>query len=331
MSKRARDDDAPSNDDVDQLRETERKLQQQLTAQRRKESSLVLRLAQQGQRDDAVQEQLLELRRALHPAQTQAESLLLDPAVNAEIRRLREQVKEAEAREKEAQAELEASQFSAGSLAGKKLMQKCKDLQTENEQLGKELSDGRLQKLRAEVAMHKEVAHELGRNLSEAREWAESLLEELETVSPEAFARVEAATEAAFADGWFRSGDLAVVHPSGYAEIKDRAKDIIISGGENISTVEVESSLYRHAAVLEASVVARPDEKWGEVPCAFVVLKEGERWGDGVDEAAIIAHCRAQMAHFKAPKHVVHLPEGLPKTSTGKVQKFELRERARAM
>ncbi|MGB1959477.1 MAG: AMP-binding enzyme, partial [Luminiphilus sp.] len=96
----------------------------------------------------------------------------------------------------------------------------------------------------------------------------------------------EAATEAAFADGWFRSGDLAVVHPSGYAEIKDRAKDIIISGGENISTVEVESSLYRHAAVLEASVVARPDEKWGEVPCAFVVLKEGERWGDGVDEAA---------------------------------------------
>ena len=132
----------------------------------------------------------------------------------------------------------------------------------------------------------------------------------------------EAATEAAFADGWFRSGDLAVVHLSGYAEIKDRAKDIIISGGENISTVEVESSLYRHAAVLEASVVARPDEKWGEVPCAFVVLKEGERWGDGVDEAAIIAHCRAQMAHFKAPKHVVHQPEGLPKTSTGKVQRL---------
>lgn len=187
MSKRARDDDAPSNDDVDQLRETERKLQQQLTAQRRKESSLVLRLAQQGQRDDAVQEQLLELRRALHPAQTQAESLLLDPAVNAEIRRLREQVKEAQAREKEAQAELEASQFSAGSLAGKKLMQKCKDLQTENEQLGKELSDGRLQKLRAEVAMHKEVAHELGRNLSEAREWAESLLEELETAQATIF------------------------------------------------------------------------------------------------------------------------------------------------
>lgn len=187
MSKRARDDDAPSNDDVDQLRETERKLQQQLTAQRRKESSLVLRLAQQGQRDDAVQEQLLELRRALHPAQTQAESLLLDPAVNAEIRRLREQVKEAQAREKEAQAELEASHFSAGSLAGKKLMQKCKDLQTENEQLGKELSDGRLQKLRAEVAMHKEVAHELGRNLSEAREWAESLLEELETAQATIF------------------------------------------------------------------------------------------------------------------------------------------------
>ena len=107
--------------------------------------------------------------------------------MNAEISRLREQVKEAQAREKEAQAELEASQFSAGSLAGKKLMQKCKDLQTENEQLGKELSDGRLQKLRAEVAMHKEVAHELGRNLSEAREWAESLLEELETAQATIF------------------------------------------------------------------------------------------------------------------------------------------------
>ena len=100
---------------------------------------------------------------------------------------IRDRVKEAQAREKEAQQELEASQFQSGSLAGKKLMQKCKDLQAENEQLGKELSDGRLQKLRAEVAMHKEVAHELGRNLSEAREWAESLLEELETAQATIF------------------------------------------------------------------------------------------------------------------------------------------------
>ena len=131
----------------------------------------------------------------------------------------------------------------------------------------------------------------------------------------------EAATEAAFADGWFRSGDLAVVHPSGYAEIKDRAKDIIISGGENISTVEVESSLYRHAAVLEASVVARPDEKWGEVPCAFVVLKEGEvgrrrRRGD---------HRAPPRADGALQRRSTWCTCRLPKTSTGKVQKLELR------
>ena len=141
----------------------------------------------------------------------------------------------------------------------------------------------------------------------------------------------EAATEAAFAGGWFHSGDLAVVHDNGYVEIRDRAKDIIISGGENISTVEVEGVLYRSPAILEASVVARPDDKWGEVPCAFVVLKDGQTWGEGdADEATIIGFCRERLAHFKAPKHVVHVTE-LPKTSTGKVQKFELREVARDM
>jgi len=131
------------------------------------------------------------------------------------------------------------------------------------------------------------------------------------------------ATEEAFAGGWFHSGDLAVQHPDGYIEIKDRSKDIIISGGENISTIEVEDVLYRHPAVLEAAVVARPDERWGETPCAFVTLKQ-----DASAEAAeIIAYCRAHMAHYKAPRHVVFGP--LPKTSTGKIQKFVLRERAK--
>ena len=141
----------------------------------------------------------------------------------------------------------------------------------------------------------------------------------------------EVATEAAFEGGWFHSGDLAVVHANGYIEIRDRAKDIIISGGENISTVEVEGALYRHPAILEASVVARPHEKWGEVPQAFVVLKEGREWGVAdATEAAIIAFCREHLAHFKAPKHVLPMEE-LPKTSTGKVQKFELRAMARHM
>jgi fatty-acyl-CoA synthase len=142
----------------------------------------------------------------------------------------------------------------------------------------------------------------------------------------------EGATDAAFEGGWFHSGDLAVVHPNNYVQIKDRAKDIIISGGENIATVEVEGVLFRHPQVLEAAVVARPDLKWGEVPCAFVVLKEGEEWRDDGGEPtanALIAHCRNHMAHFKAPKHVVHMPGGLPKTSTGKVQKFALRDLAK--
>ena len=133
------------------------------------------------------------------------------------------------------------------------------------------------------------------------------------------------ATDEAFAGGWFHSGDLAVMHPDGYVEIKDRAKDIIISGGENISSLEVEEILYKHPAVMEAAVVARPDAKWGETPQAFVTLKPGTT----ATQAEIVAWCRQHMAHFKAPRHVTFGP--LPKTSTGKIQKFELRERARAI
>jgi fatty-acyl-CoA synthase len=131
------------------------------------------------------------------------------------------------------------------------------------------------------------------------------------------------ATAEAFAGGWFHTGDLAVAHPDGYIEIKDRSKDIIISGAENISTIEVEDVLYRHPAVLEAAIVARPDPNWGETPCAFVTLKDGA----AADAAAIIAFCREHLAHFKAPRHVIF--GALPKTSTGKIQKFVLRERAK--
>ena len=131
-----------------------------------------------------------------------------------------------------------------------------------------------------------------------------------------------AATEAAFAGGWFHTGDLGVRHPDGYIDLKDRSKDIIISGGENISTIEVEQVLYRHPAVLEAAVVARPDEKWGETPCAFVTLKEGA----AAAEAEIVAFCREHMARYKVPRAVIF--GELPKTSTGKVQKYLLRERA---
>jgi fatty-acyl-CoA synthase len=131
------------------------------------------------------------------------------------------------------------------------------------------------------------------------------------------------ASAEAFAGGWFHTGDLAVMHPDGYVEIKDRAKDIIISGGENISSLEVEEVLYRHPDVIEAAVVARPDDKWGETPQAFVTLKPG---ATGVTEADIIAWCRTHLAHFKCPRFVTFGP--LPKTSTGKVQKFELRQQA---
>ena len=134
------------------------------------------------------------------------------------------------------------------------------------------------------------------------------------------------ATAEAFAGGWFHSGDLGVLHPDGYIQLKDRSKDIIISGGENISSIEIEDTLYRHPDVLEAAVVARPDDKWGETPCAFVTLKDS---AVGVTDQDIINFCREQMAHFKIPKTVVFLE--LPKTSTGKVQKFKLREKTEAM
>ena len=134
------------------------------------------------------------------------------------------------------------------------------------------------------------------------------------------------ATDEALADGWFRTGDLAVMHADGYMEIKDRAKDIIISGGENVSSLEVEEVLYRHPAVLEAAVVSRPDQKWGERPCAFVTLKPD---ADSLNEEDIINFCRERMAHFKAPSTVVFCE--LPKTATGKIQKTLLRERARAL
>jgi fatty-acyl-CoA synthase len=132
------------------------------------------------------------------------------------------------------------------------------------------------------------------------------------------------ATREAFAGGWFHSGDLAVLQPDGYAKIKDRSKDIIISGGENISSLEVEDALYRHPAVLAAAVVAQPDPKWGESPCAFVELKEGA----SPSEAELIAHCREHLAHFKCPRRVVF--GVVPKTSTGKIQKFLLRERVKS-
>jgi len=132
------------------------------------------------------------------------------------------------------------------------------------------------------------------------------------------------ATEEAFEGGWFHTGDLAVMYPDGYARIRDRSKDIIISGGENISTIEVEDVLYRHPQVLEAAVVARPDERWGETPCAFVTLKSGET---AVTENDIIDFCRERLAGFKCPRKVVFGP--LPKTSTGKIQTNVLREQAK--
>lgn len=133
-----------------------------------------------------------------------------------------------------------------------------------------------------------------------------------------------AATDEAFAGGWFHTGDLGVQHPDGYVEIKDRAKDIIISGGENVSTLEIEEVLFRHPAILEAAVVAKPDETWGETPCAFVTLHANA----SVTEQEIMEYCKGAMAKFKVPKTVIFGP--LPKTSTGKIQKFELRTRASA-
>jgi fatty-acyl-CoA synthase len=134
------------------------------------------------------------------------------------------------------------------------------------------------------------------------------------------FKRPEATAEA-FRGGWFHSGDVGVMHPDGYIELRDRAKDIIISGGENISTIEVEQTLYKHPAVLEAAVIAVPHDKWGEVPKAFVTLKADA----AATEQEIIDFCRERLAHFKCPKAVEFGP--LPKTSTGKIQKFKLREK----
>jgi fatty-acyl-CoA synthase len=133
----------------------------------------------------------------------------------------------------------------------------------------------------------------------------------------------KAATEKAFAGGWFHSGDLGVIHPDGYIQLKDRSKDIIISGGENISSIEVEDALYKHPAVHAAAVVAKPDDKWGETPCAFVELKPGE----SASKDDLIAWCRKNLASYKCPRYVVFAE--LPKTSTGKVQKFKLREMAK--
>ncbi|HEY7085577.1 MAG TPA: acyl-CoA synthetase, partial [Hyphomicrobiaceae bacterium] len=137
--------------------------------------------------------------------------------------------------------------------------------------------------------------------------------------NPEASATV-------FKGGWFRSGDLGVLHPDGYVEVKDRSKDIIISGGENISSLEVEEVLYRHPQVMEAAVVARADATWGEHPCAFVTLKVGS---EPVSAEDIIAFCRANLAHYKVPRTVVF--GALPKTSTGKIQKFVLREHTKRL
>ena len=132
-------------------------------------------------------------------------------------------------------------------------------------------------------------------------------------------------TDKAMAGGWFHSGDLAVMHPNGYIQIKDRSKDIIISGGENVSSVEIENTLYKHPSVLFAAVVAKPDEKWGETPCAFIELKDQN---DSVSEGEIISFCKETLAGFKCPKKVVFTE--LPKTSTGKILKYELREMAKA-
>jgi fatty-acyl-CoA synthase len=133
------------------------------------------------------------------------------------------------------------------------------------------------------------------------------------------------ATEEAFAGGWFHSGDLGVMHEDSYIEIKDRSKDIIISGGENISSLEVEEVLYRHPDIMEAAVVAENDEKWGEVPHAFVTARPGV---EDLTEAAVIGFCRDHLARFKVPKHITFT--ALPKTATGKIQKYELRRLLRS-
>ncbi len=140
------------------------------------------------------------------------------------------------------------------------------------------------------------------------------------------YLKTPAENEKAFAGGWFHSGDLGVLHPDGYIQLKDRAKDIIISGGENISSIEVEETLYKHPAVLFAAVVAKPDKKWGETPCAFVEKRPGF---ESLVEDELVEHCRSKLAHFKCPRTIVFCE--LPKTTTGKIQKFKLREHARTL
>jgi fatty-acyl-CoA synthase len=142
-------------------------------------------------------------------------------------------------------------------------------------------------------------------------------------ITMKGYLRNPAATDEAFAGGWFHSGDLAVMQPDGYVKIRDRSKDVIISGGENISSLEVEDVLYRHPAILAAAVVAKPDPRWGETPCAFVELKPGQQ--ATTDE--LVAWCRKNLASYKCPRFVVFAE--LPKTSTGKIQKFKLREMAK--
>jgi fatty-acyl-CoA synthase len=135
----------------------------------------------------------------------------------------------------------------------------------------------------------------------------------------------KSSTEKAFAGGWFHTGDLGVTHPDGYIQLKDRSKDIIISGGENISSIEVEDALYKHPAVAAAAVVAKPDDKWGETPCAFIELRPGA--SASTDE--LVQWCRKHLASYKCPRYVVFAE--IPKTSTGKIQKFKLREMAKAV
>ncbi len=135
----------------------------------------------------------------------------------------------------------------------------------------------------------------------------------------------KSSTEKAFAGGWFHTGDLGVMHPDGYIQLKDRSKDIIISGGENISSIEVEDALYKHPAVMAVAVVAKPDDKWGETPCAFIELKPGTQASN--DE--LLQWCRKHLASYKCPRHIVFAD--IPKTSTGKIQKFKLREMAKAV
>src|SRR4029077_5763035 len=133
----------------------------------------------------------------------------------------------------------------------------------------------------------------------------------------------KSSTEKAFAGGWFHTGDLGIMHSDGYIQLKDRSKDIIISGGENISSIEVEEALYKHPAVSAAAVVAKPDDKWGETPCAFVELRPGTT----AHSEEILAWCRKHLAAYKCPRHVVF--GDVPKTSTGKIQKFKLRDVAK--